>query len=45
MNTNSAGHLLIADGTDFSPTALSGDATLASSGAITLANTAVTAAS
>ena len=45
MNTNSAGHLLIADGTDFSPTALSGDATLASSGAITLANTSVTAAS
>ena len=45
MNTNTSGHLLIADGTDFSPTALSGDATLASSGAITLASTSVTAAS
>ena len=45
MNTNTSGHLLVADGTDYSPTALSGDATLASSGAITLSNTAVTPAS
>ena len=45
MVTNTAGHLLVADGNNYNPAALSGDATLAGSGAMTLANTAVTAAS
>ena len=45
MATNTAGHLLVADGANYNPAALSGDATLAGTGAITLANTAVTAAS
>ena len=41
LATNTAGHLLIGDGNNYNPTALSGDATLASSGAITIANDAV----
>ncbi|MBI4435249.1 hypothetical protein HY630_01115, partial [Candidatus Uhrbacteria bacterium] len=41
FTTNTSGALLIADGTDFSPTALSGDATLASTGALTIAANAV----
>ena len=41
LGTNTAGHLLVADGTNYNPVALSGDATLASSGAITIANDAV----
>ena len=41
LGTNTAGHLLIADGNNYNPTALSGDATLASNGAITIANDAV----
>ena len=45
MTTNTAGHLLVADGNNYNPAAVSGDATLAGSGALTLANTAVTAAS
>jgi len=45
MATNTAGHLLVADGANYNPAALSGDATLAGTGAITLANTAVTPAS
>tara|TARA_R110000765_G_scaffold75624_1_gene148273 strand:+ start:267 stop:1322 length:1056 start_codon:yes stop_codon:yes gene_type:complete len=42
MATNTAGHLLVADGANYNPAALSGDATLAGTGAMTLANTAVT---
>ncbi len=41
LGTNTAGHLLVADGTNYNPVALSGDATLASNGAITIANDAV----
>ena len=41
LATNTAGHLLVADGTNYNPVALSGDATLASNGAITIANDAV----
>lgn len=41
LATNTAGHLLVADGNNYNPTALSGDATLASNGAITIANDAV----
>jgi len=41
LATNTAGHLLVADGNNYNPVALSGDATLASSGAITIANDAV----
>jgi hypothetical protein len=33
MNTNTAGHLLIGDGTNYNPTAVSGDVTINSSGA------------
>ena len=36
LGTNTAGHLLIADGNNYNPTALSGDATLASNGAVTI---------
>ncbi|MDA7625486.1 hypothetical protein N8666_00580 [bacterium] len=45
MPTNTANKMLIADGTSFQEVDMSGDATLASGGAITLANTAVSAAS
>ena len=41
LATNTAGHLLVADGTNYNPVALSGDATLASSGALTIANDAI----
>ena len=41
MNTNTSGHVLVANGTKFLPVAISGDATLASNGAITIANDAV----
>ena len=41
MNTNTSGHMLIANGTKFFPVAMSGDATIASNGAITIANDAV----
>jgi hypothetical protein len=36
LGTNTAGHLLVADGTNYNPVALSGDATLASNGAVTI---------
>jgi len=45
MTTNTAGHLLVADGNNYNPAAVSGDATLAGSGALTLATSGVTAAS
>ena len=44
MPTNTAGYLLVADGNDYEEVAVSGDATLASGGAITIANDAVTLA-
>jgi len=39
-----AGKILVADGTDYEEVAVSGDATLASGGALTIANSAITAA-
>jgi len=41
MGTNTAGHVMVADGTNFNPVAISGDVTIASSGAVTIANGAV----
>ena len=41
MGTNTSGAVLVADGTNYNPVAVSGDVTLASSGAITIANNAV----
>ena len=41
MNTNTSGHVLVADGTNYNPVAISGDVTLNSAGAITIANDAV----
>ena len=41
MGTNTSGHMLIADGTNFNPVAMSGDATIAGNGALTIANDAV----
>lgn len=42
MPTNTANKILVADGTSFEEVDMSGDATIASGGAMTLANTAVT---
>ena len=44
MPDNTSGKLLVADGNDYEEVALSGDATLASGGAVTIANDAVTLA-
>ena len=41
MATNTAGHVLVGDGTNYNPVAVSGDVTLASSGAITIASGSV----
>ena len=41
LATYTAGHLLVADGTNYNPVALSNDATIASNGAITIADAAV----
>ena len=41
MGTNTAGHMLVGDGTNYNPVAISGDVTMASSGAVTIANDAV----
>ena len=41
MGTNTAGYLLVADGTNYNPVAVSGDVTMASSGAVTIASGAV----
>ena len=38
MATNTAGHLLVGDGTNYNPVAVSGDVTMAASGAVTIAN-------
>ena len=41
MGTNTSGAALIADGTNFNPVVVSGDATIATNGALTIASTAV----
>ena len=41
MGTNTAGHVMVADGSNFNPVAISGDVTIASSGAVTIASGAV----
>jgi len=41
MGTNTSGAALIADGTNFNPVVISGDATIATNGALTIASTAV----
>ena len=38
MGTNTSGHIMVADGTNFNPVAVSGDVTIASDGAVTIAN-------
>jgi len=45
LPTNSANKILVADGTSFEEVDMSGDATIATGGAVTLANTAVSAGS
>ena len=44
MGTNTSGAALIADGTNFNPVVISGDATVATNGALTIANDAVSLA-
>ena len=41
MGTNTSGHIMVADGTNFNPVAVSGDVTIAANGAVTIANGAV----
>ena len=41
LGTNTSGHVLVADGTNYNPVALSNDATIASNGALTIADAAV----
>ena len=41
MGTNTSGHIMVADGTNFNPVAVSGDVTIANTGAVTIANDAV----
>jgi hypothetical protein len=41
MGTNTSGHIMVADGSNFNPVAVSGDVTIASNGAVTIANGAV----
>ena len=41
MGTNTSGHIMVADGTNFNPVAVSGDVTIASNGAVTIASGAV----
>ena len=41
MGTNTAGHMLVGDGTNYNPVPISGDVTMASSGAVTIASGAV----
>jgi hypothetical protein len=45
MPDNTSAKILVADGTSYQESALSGDATIASGGALTLANTGVSAGS
>ena len=44
MGTNTDAYMLIADGTNFNPVAISGDVTITNAGAVTIANDAVTMA-
>ena len=41
MGTNTSGYIMVADGTNFNPVAVSGDVTISNSGAVTIASTAV----
>ena len=41
MGTNTSGHIMVADGSNFTPVAVSGYVTIASNGAVTIANGAV----
>ena len=41
MGTNTSGHIMVEDGTNFNPVALSGDISIASNGAVTIAGTSV----
>lgn len=41
MGTNTSGHIMVADGTNFNPVAVSGDVTIDSTGAVTIAATSV----
>ena len=41
MGTNTSGHIMVADGTNFNPVAVSGDVTINSAGAVTIASDAV----
>ena len=41
MGTNTSGYVLVADGTNYNPVAISGDITIASNGAVTIAATSV----
>ena len=41
MGTNTSGHIMVADGDNFNPVAVSGDVTIASNGAVTIAGTSV----
>ena len=41
MGTNTSGHIMVADGSNFNPVAVSGDVTIAANGAVTIANGAV----
>ena len=41
MNTNTSGYILVADGTNYNPVAVSGDVTMSAAGAITIANDAI----
>ena len=41
MGTNTSGYVLVADGTNYNPVAVSGDVTMSNAGAVTIASTAV----
>jgi len=41
MNTNTSGYVLVADGTNYNPVAVSGDVTISTAGAVTIASTSV----
>ena len=41
MGTNTSGYILVADGTNYNPVAVSGDVTMSNAGAITIANDAI----
>ena len=44
MATNTSGHILVADGTNYNPVAAGGDITIAANGTVTIANDAITSA-